>query len=52
MPLNLSHAVANGTINASDIESNVDKIETYINGGIDANDYTNDWEHTLLSYML
>ena len=43
MPLSLSHAAASGTINAADIESNIDKLETYVNGGIDATDYTNNW---------
>lgn len=43
MPLSLTHAVGSGVINTADIESNVDKLETYINGGTNANDYSTDW---------
>jgi|14BtaG_2_1085337.scaffolds.fasta_scaffold50236_2 hypothetical protein len=39
MPLSLTHAIGSGVINAVDIENNVDKIETFINGGTNATDY-------------
>jgi len=38
MPLLLDQATASGTINAADIESNVDKVETFINGGMTVDD--------------
>jgi hypothetical protein len=38
MPLSLTYAAPSGTIDAADIESNVDKVETFINGGMDATD--------------
>ena len=43
MPLSLTNAVNGGVINAADIEANVEKVETFINGGISAADYTEDW---------
>ena len=43
MPLNMDIAASNGVINASDIESNVSKTETYLNGGIESSDYLENW---------
>ena len=43
MPLQMNIAANNSVINAEDIETNVNRVETFINGGINSSDYLENW---------